>query len=238
MEFLKMRSARSRGWNLTGPSMSARNRLGLPIVNSDIQQSEDSAVQLMKSAGLRLASSGQLVAEHRMVGILSFASRQKDRFVGPTRSSSCARSFAMSRLPTTACISSGSCRKRIAARMSSSPHSPTSWEAAGADSQSVEDHATQGTRSGHRRPGPLDDGSPARANGPPRRRSPGCGSYQRGKLNLRKERIELVTVINNAIDAARPLIQAAGHELTVSFTPEPIYLDADPRDWHRCSRIC
>ena len=50
----------------------------------------------------------------------------------------------------------------------------------------------------------------------------------RGKLTLRKERIELAAVINGALDAARPLIEAAGHKLTVSLTPEPIYLDADP----------
>ncbi len=50
----------------------------------------------------------------------------------------------------------------------------------------------------------------------------------RGKLTLRKERIELASVVRSAIDAARPLIEAAGHELTVSLTPQPVYLDADP----------
>ena len=50
----------------------------------------------------------------------------------------------------------------------------------------------------------------------------------RGKLDLRKERIELATVIKSAVDTAQPLIDAAGHELTLSLLPEPIYLDADP----------
>ena len=50
----------------------------------------------------------------------------------------------------------------------------------------------------------------------------------RGKLDLRKERVELASVIKSALDTARPLIEAAGHELTLSLSPQPIYLDADP----------
>jgi signal transduction histidine kinase/ActR/RegA family two-component response regulator len=50
----------------------------------------------------------------------------------------------------------------------------------------------------------------------------------RGKLELRKERIELDAAIRSAVDTAQPLIDAAGHQLTVSGSPRPIYLDADP----------
>ncbi len=49
-----------------------------------------------------------------------------------------------------------------------------------------------------------------------------------GKLDLRKERVELATVLNNAVDTARPIIEAAGHQLIIDMAPEPIYLDADP----------
>jgi PAS domain S-box-containing protein len=49
----------------------------------------------------------------------------------------------------------------------------------------------------------------------------------RGKLQLRKERIELAAAIHSAIEATRPLIDAAGHELTISLPAEPILLDAD-----------
>lgn len=48
-----------------------------------------------------------------------------------------------------------------------------------------------------------------------------------GKLALRKERIELANVINNAVDTARPIIEAAEHELSISLPPHPVYLDAD-----------
>jgi signal transduction histidine kinase/PleD family two-component response regulator len=50
----------------------------------------------------------------------------------------------------------------------------------------------------------------------------------RGKLGLRKEHIELGSIINNAVDSARPLIEEAGHELTMSLPPQPIFLEADP----------
>ena len=36
------------------------------------------------------------------------------------------------------------------------------------------------------------------------------------------------SVIKSAVDTAQPLIDAAGHELTLSLLPQPIYLDADP----------
>jgi signal transduction histidine kinase/ActR/RegA family two-component response regulator len=50
----------------------------------------------------------------------------------------------------------------------------------------------------------------------------------RGKLELRKERVELAAVIGTAVDTARPLIESAGHALQVSLPTDPVYLDADP----------
>jgi signal transduction histidine kinase len=50
----------------------------------------------------------------------------------------------------------------------------------------------------------------------------------RGKLHLRKEQDELGAVVRSAVEAARPLIDAQGHELTVTLPHEPVHLDADP----------
>ncbi len=50
----------------------------------------------------------------------------------------------------------------------------------------------------------------------------------RGKLELRKQRIELSSIVNNAVETSRPLIDACGHELTIVMPPEPIWIDADP----------
>jgi PAS domain S-box-containing protein len=50
----------------------------------------------------------------------------------------------------------------------------------------------------------------------------------RGKLQLRKERIELAAAIHSAVEAARPAIDGQGHELTVTQPQEPVHLQADP----------
>ena len=47
------------------------------------------------------------------------------------------------------------------------------------------------------------------------------------RLELRRSEVELSSVIQQAVEVARPLIDAAGHELTVDLPAEPIYLNAD-----------
>jgi PAS domain S-box-containing protein len=49
----------------------------------------------------------------------------------------------------------------------------------------------------------------------------------RGKLALRKERVKISTVINNAVETSRTVIEANGHELTVSIPPDATSVDAD-----------
>lgn len=50
----------------------------------------------------------------------------------------------------------------------------------------------------------------------------------RGNIDLRQEAVDLPTVIHNAIETSRPLIERAGHELTVSLPFAPLPLRADP----------
>jgi PAS domain S-box-containing protein len=47
------------------------------------------------------------------------------------------------------------------------------------------------------------------------------------RLELRRSEVELSSVIQQAVEVARPLIDAAGHDLTVELPDEPIYLTAD-----------
>ena len=47
------------------------------------------------------------------------------------------------------------------------------------------------------------------------------------KLELRKERVELVKVVQGAVETSRPMIEQQGHELSVSLPAGPIILDAD-----------
>ena len=49
----------------------------------------------------------------------------------------------------------------------------------------------------------------------------------RGKLELRKERIALAEVLQNALEASQSFISQAGHELKVDVIDEPIYVNAD-----------
>ena len=50
----------------------------------------------------------------------------------------------------------------------------------------------------------------------------------RGKINLRTETIDVATVVANAVETSRPLIEARRHELTVSVPPQPIRARGDP----------
>jgi signal transduction histidine kinase len=50
----------------------------------------------------------------------------------------------------------------------------------------------------------------------------------RAKLELRKERVELSTVVRTAVETSQPLIEAAEQKLTVELPPTPLVLHADP----------
>jgi PAS domain S-box-containing protein len=49
-----------------------------------------------------------------------------------------------------------------------------------------------------------------------------------GKLELRKELVELSAVIGSAIETSRPLIEAANHQLAVTLPAEALLVHADP----------
>ncbi|MGH7128566.1 MAG: PAS domain-containing sensor histidine kinase, partial [Planctomycetaceae bacterium] len=49
----------------------------------------------------------------------------------------------------------------------------------------------------------------------------------RGKLELRRGRVELAAVVQSALESIRPLIDEAGHKLSVSLPEEPVMLHAD-----------
>jgi PAS domain S-box-containing protein len=49
----------------------------------------------------------------------------------------------------------------------------------------------------------------------------------RNKLELRRARITLTDVVESAVEAAQPAIDALGHELLVTLPTRPVHLDAD-----------
>jgi PAS domain S-box-containing protein len=48
-----------------------------------------------------------------------------------------------------------------------------------------------------------------------------------GKFELRKEPVELASVIVSAVETSRPLIDEARHQLAISIPPQPLMLEAD-----------
>ncbi len=56
----------------------------------------------------------------------------------------------------------------------------------------------------------------------------------RGKLELRKSHVDLNDVIQSAVEAARPAIDEARHDLSISLPEPPVRLQADP---HRLAQI-
>ena len=49
-----------------------------------------------------------------------------------------------------------------------------------------------------------------------------------GKVELRREVVDLKNVVSAAVDLCRPVVDAAGQDITVSLPDEPVKLDADP----------
>lgn len=49
----------------------------------------------------------------------------------------------------------------------------------------------------------------------------------RGVIELRKEPVELASILRAAVDASRPLLDAAGHQLAISIPPDSITVDGD-----------
>ena len=54
------------------------------------------------------------------------------------------------------------------------------------------------------------------------------GRIARDKLELRMSRVDVGTLIREAVDMNRSLVDEFGHRLTVTVPTEPMYLDADP----------
>jgi CheY-like chemotaxis protein/two-component sensor histidine kinase len=50
----------------------------------------------------------------------------------------------------------------------------------------------------------------------------------RGRIELRKEPVDLGAVVHNAVETSRPLIEAARHELAIHVPAEPVTVMADP----------
>ena len=53
------------------------------------------------------------------------------------------------------------------------------------------------------------------------------GRIARGALSIHPQRVDLRDIVARAIEAARPGIDSAGHQLSIQLPPEPVFLQAD-----------
>ena len=55
-----------------------------------------------------------------------------------------------------------------------------------------------------------------------------AGRISRGKIDLRRQRVELSSVVYHALEAVRPLSDSRAQDVTVTLPDVPVYVDADP----------
>jgi two-component system, chemotaxis family, CheB/CheR fusion protein len=55
-----------------------------------------------------------------------------------------------------------------------------------------------------------------------------AGRISRGKIELRKERVELASIVHQAVEVVRPLAETKCQELTVALPRAALHLNADP----------
>jgi signal transduction histidine kinase len=53
------------------------------------------------------------------------------------------------------------------------------------------------------------------------------GRISCNKLELQAERVDLASIVRHAVEACRPFCDEGHHEIIVTLTPDPIYLQAD-----------
>jgi signal transduction histidine kinase/DNA-binding response OmpR family regulator len=199
-----------------------------PLVRSFIQSSNDPKVQLVKGFGIRAYACSPLVIEDRLLGTLSYASRTRDEFhpdeIEFLKTICYYVTVAYERVRFIRQLRETDRRKdEFLATLAHEMRNPLApirnglqiMRLSGSDEAAVEQARGIMERQLSQMVRLIDD-------------LLDVSRITRGKLDLRKERVELTDVLRNAIDTARPIIDAAGHELVVSTPPVPVYLDADP----------
>jgi signal transduction histidine kinase/DNA-binding response OmpR family regulator len=197
-------------------------------VASDLQRSADRRLHIAKSHGLRAYACHPLLAENRVLGTLAFGSRQRDSFDGEEvefmRTICHYVTAAYERVRLIRELRNADRRKdEFLATLAHELRNPLApirnalhiMQLAEDDAAAIDQARTMMERQLKQMVRLIDD-------------LLDVSRITRGKLDLRKERVELSAVIGNAVDTTRPLIEAAGHSLTVSLPPHPVYLDADP----------
>jgi signal transduction histidine kinase/ActR/RegA family two-component response regulator len=196
-----------------------------PIAATHIQQSDDPKVQLVKKYGIRCYACHPLMAEGRLLGTLSFASRRRDEFgkeeLEFLRTICHYVAVAYERVNLIRQLRDIDRRKdEFLATLAHELRNPLApiqnaleilrLTDNGASAQVRQMMDRQLGQMVHLIDDLLD-----------------VSRITRGKLALRREYVTLTSIVDSALDTVRPLIDTLGHRLTVDLPPQPVYLDAD-----------
>ncbi len=199
-----------------------------PIVATHIQRSDEPMVQLVKGYGIRAYACNPLLVEGRLLGTLSFASRSRDEFDADEleflRTISHYVTVAFERLRLVRQLRDQDQRKdEFLATLAHELRNPLApirnslqiLRMARLDAATLERSRDMMERQVQHLVRLVDD-------------LLDVSRVMRGKIVLRKEPVELASVLARAVETAQPLIEAQRHELTVEIPPEPLPVEADP----------
>jgi signal transduction histidine kinase/DNA-binding response OmpR family regulator len=199
-----------------------------PIVATNIQTSEQPMVQLVKGFGVRAYACNPLMAGGHLLGTLSFASRTRDRFeqdeIEFLETISKYVTVAYERLRLIDQLRDQDRRKdeflATLAHELRNPLAPMSnglqlMRLAANNPATLEQARAMMERQLQQMKRLVDD-------------LLDVSRISRNKLELRKEFVELATIVNRATETSRSLIEAAKQDLVVSLPTEPVLLEADP----------
>jgi PAS domain S-box-containing protein len=199
-----------------------------PIVATHIQESDEPMVQLVKGYGVRVYACNPLVVEGQLLGTLSFASRTRDEFDTDELEflgTICRYvTVAYERLRLVQQLRDQDRRKdEFLATLAHELRNPLApirnalqiLKMPRLDTTTVERSREMMERQVHQLVRLVDD-------------LLDVSRVMRGKVELRKEKLELATVVARAVETVQPLIESQGHELIVSLSPESLPLDGDP----------
>ncbi len=205
-----------------------------PMVFSSIQESSDPRVQGVKALGVRAVASNPLVAGDELLGTLSFASRTRDSFdqdeIEFMQTIAHYVTGACARLRLVGNLRAADRRKdEFLATLAHELRNPLAPIRTGLEVMKLTDE---------------DRGLRERLRVTMERQVEqlvtlvddllDVSRITRGKLQLKKSRVNLADAIRTAVEASQSVIEEAGHHLEVNLPDEPVFLEADP---HRLSQV-
>jgi PAS domain S-box-containing protein len=199
-----------------------------PLVATRIQQSEDPVVGRVKQLGFRAYACHPLISGNELVGTLSFATRSRDEFDPDelefllTICRYVAVAYERTRLVEQ--LRDSDRRKdeflAVLAHELRNPLAPIRnalqlIRLADGTREVIDQAADTMERQVEHMVRLIDD-------------LLDVSRITRGKIELRRQPLELAAAIRNAVEASAPLIDAFRHQLTVTLPPEPVHVDGDP----------